>query len=151
MMDLFRLHRDEPKSWTVMPLLLDRIRDFCLRMDTDTEPEEAASCIRAWFIMGDPKLGLWISTEDSKIIGHLWATPEPIGAEQWKYVLIRQAEVDRGYNTMPITEQAFQQVIDWTKSIGLKKVRMITHRNWRSMRRRWGFEPFKIMMDLDFK
>lgn len=133
-----------------MPTVFARVSEFCRKFDTETAPQDAVDLIRVWFTTGDRRLGLWILTEDnSRAVAHLFATPEPIGLESWKYTLIRQAEADCGIDTTRETKLVFEAVKAWTRSLGLDQIMMLTHRDERAMTRRWGFMPYKALMKLN--
>lgn len=148
--DLIRLHRDDIRAWAWMPLVLHRIGRFCETFDVETLPTEATDWVRYWFCIGEPKLGFWIVVKDDiQLVGHMWVTPEPQGTETPRYLLVRQAEVDKGIDVRFETKQAFEQMGEWGQSMGITRVVMATHRNHMAMARRWGFTPHKVVMRLD--
>ena len=139
--------RDDPRAWAWVPIILNRIALFCRTMDTDTWPDEAVELTRYWFATGDPRLGLWVGIQDQeRLVGHLLATPEPLGSKEARYVLIRQAQVDPGLDSRKAARETFQQVLDWTKAQGLTQLTMVTHRSAVSMARRWEFQQQKVIM-----
>ena len=149
---LLQLTRGDCRVWALMPQVFERLARFCRAYDTETTPEDVVELVRAWFMTGDPRLGLWIAEEGGRVIGHLFATLEPMGAnrpEQYKYCLIRQAEVDRGCDARQQAKEVFEQVKAWTVAVGLSRIVMATHRSEASMMRRWGFRGFKILMQLN--
>lgn len=148
--DLIRMHRDDIRAWTWMPLVLYRIGRFCQTYDVETLPQEAVDWVRYWFCMGEQKLGLWIVVKDDiQLVGHMWVTPEPQGTDTPRYMLVRQAEVDKGVDIRPETKAAFEQMRQWGAGMGLTRVVMATHRKQAVMARRWGFTPFKVVMRMD--
>lgn len=152
MIQWFRVHRDEPRAWAVMPALLDRVGHFCEQLDTETTPKEMQDLVRVMFMNGDWRLGAWAVVMDGwLLVAHLVATPEPLGVDTIRYVLVRQAEVDRSVPLATITPEVFEDVKVWTRSLGLSRILMITHRSAKSMARRWGFKPKKTLMELDLK
>lgn len=147
--DLISIHRDDPRAWAWMPLILQRIGKFCEDFDVETLPSEAQEWVRYWFVSGDPRLGFWIVVRDDiQLVGHMWATPEPMG-DHPRYVLVRQAQVNKGVDIRWETEMAFQAMRSWGEKMGLTKIIMATHRNQEAMARRWGFRPFKSVMKLE--
>lgn len=145
----FKVHRDDPRSWRYMPEILDRLSKFCLNYDTETRPSDVVDLVRAWFCYGDSRLGLWVLLRDDAIAGHVFATPEPLGSEYVTYILIRQAEVDPGFDSRKECEQVFDELKRWAKSFGASRILQLTHRDTAAFYRRWGFEPFKVLMKLD--
>lgn len=148
---VLRLHRDNPLSWGFVPYTLERIAAFCTKYDTDSTSNDAVDAVRAWFTSGDKRLGLWIAYDihSFEILGHVWANPEPFHADHWKYMLIRQ--VDAEGVTKPFARQIFNELKDWTKSIGLSRIVILTHRSARAMTKRWGFKLYKSLMDISIE
>jgi len=145
--DIIYMHREVPLAWAWMPYVLHRVGVFCTKMDTETLPHEAQDLVRLWFMMGDYRLGLWIAVKEQReLVGHMLATPEPIEIPQHRYVLIRQVEADKGTDLRKTAEQGFVLVKQWTKSLGLSRLVMVTHRSSQAMARRWGFTPHKTLM-----
>lgn len=149
-MNIVRVTRDDPQSWMLMPQILERLARFCVELDTETEPWEPVELVRTWFTMGEPRLALWVVVNEEGVRGHLWATPEPLGVDKVKYVLIRQAAIDKGVNIEDTSKEVFADLKEWSRSIGIYRIVMLTHRNWKIMQRRWGFVPRKVLMDLHF-
>ena len=147
MIETIRLQRDSAVAWAWMPLALDRIQRFCVEFDTDSLPWEMVEMVRVWFSMGDPRLGLWIAVREGQhLVGHILAHPEPAGASQWRYCLIRQAWVDPGVDLRREATGVFQAVDAWARSLGLGELLIVTHRNQAAMARRWGFSADKVLM-----
>jgi len=149
-MRVIKLTREDSECWGFMPQILDRLAKFCMELDTETEPWEPVELVRTWFTTGEPRLALWIVVNEQHVCGHLWATPEPLGVDKVKYVLIRQASIDKGVNIRYSSKEVFDSLKQWSKSIGINRIVMLTHRNWKLMQRRWGFVPRKVLMDLHF-
>lgn len=145
------VHREVPAAWAWMPYVLQRIHNFCEKYDTETAPDDAVALVRAWFAAGDPHLGLWIAVRDGILVGHIFATPEPIGAARLRYVLVRQAEVDAGIDLREEAKVVFANIEDWTRRLGLSKMIMVTHRDADAMARRWGWRQYKAMMYKEIK
>lgn len=147
MIEIIRCVREEPRAWWWMPSILYRAGKFCETMQTETLPQEMIEMIRLWFVMGDYRLGLWIAVKDQcELVGHLLATVEPIDVQYPRYVLIRQVEINRGIDLRQVTKEGFKDVEKWTRSFGLSKIVMVTHRSTRAMARRWGFKEHKVLM-----
>lgn len=131
-----------------MPQVFDRIALFCETYDPETLTTDIVDLVRVWFMSGDRRLGLWLTVSpEQQIIGHLLATPEPFNFDHWRYMLIRQAEVDRGYALKEEASSIFNACMDWSKSLGLKRLVMVTHRSQDAMSRAWGFERYKAIMN----
>lgn len=144
------VRRDNAKAWAVMPFVLGRLALFCSTYDADTLPEESVEAVRAMFTTGDHRMRLWAGVaDDGKVVAHLYATLEPFGAETSRYVLIRQAEIDRGVDGGDASRRAFSDVVEWARASGVKRMLALTHRNVEPMYRRWGFEPYKMMLVKD--
>ena len=145
-----RIARDDAWSWGIMPFALDRIQRFCGTYDTDSDPKELSEQVARLFSAGDCRLGLWVIIRDSKVVAHMLAQPEPILTERgpWSYLLIRQAEADKGIDLRQDSKLALESLKQWSKSLGLNRIVMVTHRNEAPMLRRWGFQPFKSIMDM---
>ena len=150
-MRVIKLTRNDPECWSIMPQVLERLAKFCTELDTETEPWEPVELVRTWFAMGEPKLALWVVVDKEGVLhGHLWATPEPLGVDKVKYVLIRQASIDKHVNIRDTSKEVFDSLKEWSRSIDVHRIVMLTHRKWTLMQRRWGFIPRKVLMDLHF-
>lgn len=135
-----------------MPALLHRVGEFCERMDTETEPQDARDLIRVWFCTGDYRLGLWAGIDsEGKLVAHCFATPEPLGNAKWNYVLIRQAQIDPGVDMHKENQLVFEDVQRWTKGFGLSRIVMLTHRDADVFARAWKFERYKSLMKRDLE
>lgn len=148
MADIVRMDWSNPVCWWVAPYLFHRIWNFTEKYDPEGLPGETADMARVWFTTGDPRLGLWgVVDSDKGLVAHLFANPEPLSSDPklWKFILVRQAEVNDGIDIRPECEEVFRQLEEWTKALGLKKVMMLTHRNTRAMARRWGFKEYKTL------
>lgn len=148
MIAIHRLNQSDDFSWQIMPQIIRRVGDFCLKYDTETLPHEAQNLIRAWFILGDQRLGLWSIVDDDIVLAHCWITPEPVGLDHWRYMLIRQAEVDGEVDLRDEARQVYNEVKAWCRSLGLSKIIALTHREPTGLMRRWGFSPYKTLMEL---
>jgi len=147
---LLRIEQSNPFAWALLPYILDRVALFCEKYDPETVPREMSDLVKAWFVVGDQRLGLWVAERQGVVCAHLLATPEPLGSEG-RYILVRQAEVDPGVDIRDITRTTFAAVEEWTKSYGLSRICMVTHRNAHAMARMWGFKPYKTIMTKDLK
>lgn len=147
-----QIHRLDPNdsySWALMPQVLWRVYTFCQEIDTETEPIEVVDLVKGWFFLGDPReMAIWLFLRDTQVVGHLLITSEPFRQAKLRYTLIRQAKVDVGIAATEEAKQVFEQVKEWTKSLGLNKILMLTHRNDAAMMRKWKFEPHKALMKL---
>mgnify|MGYP001619630912 CR=1 FL=1 len=150
MLKIIRIQRDDVESWKWVPYTLERIEKFCHLMDVESEPSDISHLVRTLFSVGDPRLGLWIAVEEDQIVGHLFATPEPWGdARPCRYVLIRQAWVDKGVDGRIESGRVFQEVKVWAKSLGVSRLVMLTHRDEGAFMRRWGFKEYKALMRIE--
>lgn len=148
--DIIRISREDPRAWAWMPLVFQRMGRFATEYDTGSLPEEVVELVRYWFMTGDQRLGLWIVTKDEvQLVGHMWATMEPIDVQVSRYLLVRQAEVNRGVDIRWETKQAFDQLKEWGEKAGLTRIVMATHRRGALMARRWGFKEHKVVMRLE--
>lgn len=146
---VLKVDRDDPISWAWMPHLLNRIGKFCDTYETEMTANEAIDLVRTWFAIGDKRMGVWICLHEEKgLIGHLFATTEPIGHTEYSYVLIRQAEIDKGVTLRKEALEAFRQVKEWTKALSLDRLVIVTHRSHLAMARKWGFSFAKSVMSL---
>jgi len=145
---ILRIHKDDPRSWGLMPWLFARIYKFSDTHDSTWTPNEMCTLVQNAFVWNSPFLGLWAAVNDDGMIGgHLLATAEPWGQDQLRYVLIRQAEVDRRLDVGDCVHQAFGLCETWAQSLGLNKIMMVTHRNPKAFRRAWGFTQTKVVME----
>lgn len=150
MLTIHRISRDDVLSWALMPFVLARLARFSERYDTETTADEVTDLVRNMFSGRDIRLGMWVVLDDQQaIIGHLFATPEPLYLDHWRYCLIRQAEADLGINSIEAAQQVFEAVQQWCRSLGLSKILALTHRDVDAMMRKWGFQKYKALLSRD--
>lgn len=152
MTDVLRLQRDDPRAWMWMPYVLGRIHRFCVVYDTESTPNKLVDLALAWFACGDPRLGLWVAVDpQAGAVGHLLAHPEPLddAVGPWRYCLIRQAEVESGWDLRREAKQAFEEVCRWAELLRIPKLTILTRKGERAMYRRWGFRPHRNLMVRD--
>lgn len=144
---VLRIERDNELAWAWLPSVLRRVHAFCIKMDTETLPQEAEDLVRAWFCIGDKRMCLYVILDQVKgLVGHMFATVEPAHLDHWRYVLIRQAEVDKKIDVRAETRQISAHLDDWARSFGLDRIVMLTHRNEQVVAKRWGYVPYKTLM-----
>lgn len=144
-----RMLRNQPLAWAYFPNAIMNLREFCRKYDTDTKPDELFDQVSRMFASGDLRLGLWVIIKDLRVVGHLLAQPEPIALTQgpWDYVIVRQAEALPKEDVREEARQVFEDMEKWARSLGVPKLVMLTHRREDSMARRWGWRPYKALME----
>ena len=147
--EIVRMDWNNPYCWQVAPFIFWRMWNFTERYDTEGTPEETSGLARTWFTTGDKRLGLWaIVDSEAGLVGHLFANPEPIVTDprQWRYVLVRQAEANDNIDIRHESKEVFKQVEEWTRSLGLNTLLILTHKSSEAMSRRWGFHEYKSLL-----
>jgi len=133
------------KSWALMPKVLDRIKLFCDKYDTETKPAILIPQIRQMFATDSPYLGLWgIIDENGEIIGHILVTVEQYCNEP--FLLIMQAEC---VNNIEITKKTFNEVIKWGRDNKIKKMHITTERLPETFIRKYKFRKMKTILIKD--
>lgn len=148
-MKILRIRRDDATSWKIMPALLSRMAKFSEVYDAEGLPEDVVELVRSWFTLGDMRLGLWVVLDkDDTILGHLFATPEPMAMEPaaWRYLLIRQALANPKTDIRKESEEVFEEVRAWAEHLGFDMMLILTHKSEAGMGRAWGFQPYKVLM-----
>lgn len=148
-MRILRIRREDATSWKIMPALLSRMARFSVMYDPEGLPEDVVELVRSWFTMGDIRLGLWVVLgKDDEILGHLFATPEPMAMEPhvWRYLLIRQAQANPKVDVRKESEEVFEEVRAWAEHLGFDMMLLLTHKNEVAMARAWKFQPYKALM-----
>ena len=136
--------------WRYIPQILERIEKFCFLMDLESDPNDVVGLVRSLFTFGDPRLGLWIGVQDDRVVAHVLATPEPWGENKaWRYMLIRQAWIDPGVGGRIEAVKVFEEIKAWMRSLGLKRIVALTHRDGEAMFRRWQLKEYKVLLQLD--
>ena len=132
-----------------MPSLIEQVKTFCAEVDQDTNPDILADHLWRLYATKDPRLGLWFVVDENVVVGHLLAEPVPFDYRgSCDYVLIRQAMVSARNDLRAINREAFKSTVEWSRSLGAKKITMLTHREIAPFMRRWGFTPRKTLMEL---
>jgi radical SAM superfamily enzyme YgiQ (UPF0313 family) len=133
------------KSWALMPKMLDRIKLFCDRYDTETKPSFLIPQIRQMFAIDNPYLGLWgVIDGDKEIVGHILVTVEQYCNEP--YLLVMQAEC---INNVETTKKIFDEVIKWGQSNKIRKIHITTERLPEAFIRKYKFRKLRTILIKD--
>src|SRR5690242_5854970 len=70
---IIALDRRDPRAWALMPAVLDRVRSFCERYQTDSTPEGLADRVMEHFAAADEACRLMrvlVALRDGELVGH---------------------------------------------------------------------------------
>ena len=118
---LMTLCQDRPICWNLMPQALQRIKAFCSKYDTNSNPEKLAQSVQVNFASGNDGVLIMVAVTEWQVIGHLLVT-----MEEWlgrKFATIIQYECDResGIDT-DILKSALGIVEDWARKQGAREL-----------------------------
>ena len=140
------LHRflpNDPVSWSLIPQLEQRIKNFCDEHHTDARSETLIQGVRAVFVNALPTGFMMGVLEGMVVVGHILAQFESYAEK--RYILVYQAETD---NVNPDGVNAiWSQLKDWAIAIEAQEIRVVTDRE-ESFARRFGFEKMNTTMRL---
>lgn len=149
-MEILQIRRDDPRASAYLPFAINRIKEFCVTYDTESLPDEQGELVWQLFASNNAQLGLWIVIDDYRIVGHLYATPEPLNPiHGYRYVLIRQAEIDPKITLGTVARDVFSHCAEWAQQFGVSEMLALTHRNPAAMTRRWGGRHYKSLIKFD--
>ena len=152
---LMTLRQDQPICWILMPQTLERIKNFCLRYDTDSDPKKLAESVQVSFASGNNGVLIMVAVEQYRVVGHLLAT-----MDSWfdkKFITILQYEIDSdsGIDT-GFLQAGFNRIKKWGKEQGAQAIHinarydkdqeLFNQSLVRMFETFYGFEPHKILM-----
>jgi uncharacterized protein YuzE len=141
---IYRLSCKNDESWALMPKLLKRIKAFCEKYDTETDPAYLIPQVSQMFAVDSPSMGLWCATNgNGKMIGHTLVTVETYCDKP--YLLVMQAEVENNFPTK-FTKQVLDEVIKWGKAKNINRIHITTERIPEAFTRKYKFKKRKTIL-----
>jgi hypothetical protein len=136
----------------LLGMTLRRIRDFCVKYDSDANGARLSRDVEQDFASDEPKRFFMVLAchPGPKVVGHLLATRDYYYGQTYCYV--HQMEIDKNAGvTMPQEQRVFALVKEWAKEIkalGLRAAAQ-TPAHVRRLKTLYGFEPQITTMKLD--
>ncbi len=126
-LDFFLLDMDNPVAWALMPYAIERVKVFCLKYHTDTDPERMAELIRLNFVADNPLILMAVGYKKGVgVFLHCMVGIEDITGN--RFLTIMQYESD-----LPIPEsargdlmEAYRKIEEWGKQHGAQAVNFVT-------------------------
>lgn len=113
------LLKDRPKAWGLMEQARPRIRKFCERYDTDSDPNILIQSVDDHFAMTSPQVIVMVAAIGAAVVGHLLACIDTWCAK--KYVTILQYEIDKGSNIpRDLLRAGFDVLGEWGEMHGAR-------------------------------
>lgn len=137
---IWRLSPENPSDWALLPVLLERARQFIDRLDLLTPFPAMSMFLRAHWSTGSQQIALWVGMRDGEMVGHAIG----IIQEQWglRHATFVQVDLDR--DAAPMTRAqlrwALADMDAWTQSQGVTVQRMLTKRSPEVWKRITGYE-----------
>lgn len=148
------LVKTDPRAWALMPALLERVRSFCERYDTDSAPGYLAQVVVEHFVAEpEDKLPVraLVALQGETMVGHLL-----VEVSQWSgrtYATITQLEADVAIPRQQMID-AFEQIAWWAKHKGASILRVLAVVNdehaaarIRMFRTVYGLQPSRVVMN----
>lgn len=143
------LCKEKPFAWALMPDFLERVRQFCIKYDTDNEPDILARSVMLDFVRDEPGFFIMVAVRDYNIVGHLLAciSTAPWGTK--KRLAVLQHKDDEGAKIPEELLQAgLKMLVRWGREQGATQ--MTTVATNKEVERRlhvfYGFETDMMQM-----
>lgn len=137
----------EPGLWYYIPLVCDRIRAFCKRYDTDSDPEDLCEQLQRHFTAPISYVTCMVALQDLRLVGHLLVRIEVWGKKTVANIL--QFEVDAGVSIpRGALVRALDEMEGWASRSGAQEMHLdaINPRVERAFRTFYGFEWYRTRM-----
>ena len=110
--EVIALRPDNPRSWALMPYVLERIKAFCAAEQPDEVPENLAWRVSSAFVSADSCYGIIVGLQDGVIVGHALLTLE--GHEEKRWLTVQQYQLDKGSG---MTRETVKKYVEEIKKV----------------------------------
>lgn len=141
------LTKDDPVAWMLMPEFLQRVKQFCLTEDADSDGELLTKWIVRDFAADEHNFGLMVGVKDGLVVGHLLAS-----IDYWfekKYVTVLQYRWDKKLGvSRGLIQAGFDMLSEWGNLNMCRELQALvpTEAHERRLRMLYGFHRHKILM-----
>jgi hypothetical protein len=137
--------KGDKESWGLVPELLDRVKTFCTKYDTDTDGISICRLVETHFIIDNPQLFMVACMRGDEMVGHSLASIEVYYEK--RVLTIIQLELDNVVDR-DIIMKGFNAILSWGMLQGAEDVRISTGTRAKAkmLRRFYGFKPHRMVM-----
>lgn len=141
------LDRQKPMSWWLMPEFLDRVKEFCLKEDTDSDATLLTETIMRDFVAEQHVFALMVGIAESRVCGHLLAS-----IDRWyekRFCTVLQYKWDKGLGvSRGLIQAGFDSLSDWANLNQCVEIQALVPdlRHVRRLKMLYGFRPHKTLM-----
>lgn len=144
---IFMLQKSNPVAWMLMPEFLNRVKQFCLTEDTDSNGEALADAIMRDFVVENHVFGLMVAVHEGKVCGHLLASVDRWYDKLFCTVLQYQWDQKLGVSR-GLIQAGFDTLADWANLNMCQAIQALvpnqTHK--RRLEMLYGFHEHKLLM-----
>lgn len=143
--DVVPMTKLSPWAWAAMPELERRIRDFCVRHDTDLPADLLIRSVHASYIADVPNMLVILAIDDGQVIGHLLVDLADWGGR--KVATIVQYALD-GMVPIEVLRKGLGLIEQWARGRGCQAVQVlaISEELARAYGRFYGFRRHRVLM-----
>lgn len=142
------LDKRDSLSWSLMPAVMDRVRQFCEEFGTDGNPELLVDSIRKHFVADIPLMLTVAAVEEGKVVGHAVASIDTFLNK--RYLTIMQLCIDKKYRSKVFSKDmgGWKKMLEWGKNNGAHEVQVLTSSKSRSrlFKQCFGLREHRILM-----
>lgn len=110
--------------YAIIGRVLQRIRDFSAKYDTDGDPDAIERDVELDFAAGTNGYHILVALKDLDVVGHLLSRSVDYFGR--RYVYVQQMELDAGSGvTLEQERAAFRVIKQWQRSIGALGIRAV--------------------------
>ena len=141
------LDKSASVAWMLMPEFLERVKQFCLTEDADSNGEMLAESIMRDFVIDQHIYGLMVGILDGRVCGHLLASIDRWYNKLYCTVLQYQWDEHLGVSR-GLIQAGFDALADWANLNQCEQIQALvpTEAHERRLKMLYGFRRHKILM-----
>lgn len=127
MIELVRLHPDDPTAWVLYPVMEARVVRFTEKHCPDIKTAPLCKELRERFVSYPDLAGYWVALDGGRVVAHCIAWVGTV----WSSIFIHlhQAECDEGHNITEIVPMFWQGIEEWRENLNAAYAKQgLTHR-----------------------
>lgn len=145
--ELYYLNYNEELTWKLIPKFFERVKAFCIRYETDTEPETFVKQLGTLIGQMSPDLFMLAQIrgegEEIEMVGHMLA--EVKVQSGYRFVMVYHAESE---DSQGLGQFAMNALKIWAKAKDCKHIAALTP-NPERWTRLYGFKPYRSLVRID--
>ena len=142
------LHRDNDESWAYVPLVCQRLRDFCTTYASEADPEQVIRLYQQQFLQDTPQLLVIVALQEGRIVAHLLVSLDWwMGARLATVLQYAQDTDDMDLIPREQLHTTFTWLRQWAKAQGAGHLQcLVRHPALVRAFRQYGFAPAAMLL-----